>query len=104
MLLAAALVRFDIKSLFFFFQKVLGLLGSGLTGIFILGVFTKRATSLGALTGAGLTTLLLAYIVFFTDINFYWYATIGIPFCVITGYLFSFITPPSTKSIDNLTL
>lgn len=104
MLAAFALVRFDINSLFFFFQKVIGLLSSGLAGIFFLGIFTTRTTSLGALIGAIVSSAIVAYMAFFTAINVYWYAVVGMPVCVIIGYVLSAILPAVDKPLDNLTL
>ncbi len=101
---AFALATYDIKSLFFFFQKVLGLLGSGLAGIFILGIFTNRTHAMGALIGAIVSTLLLAYIVFFTPIHFYLYAVIGILTCVLVGYISSILIPAKQGSIAGLTI
>jgi SSS family transporter len=104
MIIACALATYDIKSLFFFFQKLLGLLSSGLVGIFILGIFTKRANVAGALAGAIVCTGLLVYVVWFTNIHFYLYAAVGISTCVVVGYLVSVMTAGSTKDLSQLTL
>ena len=103
MLAAFALVRFDVKSLFFFFQKVIGLLSSGLAGIFFLGIFTTRSTSVGVLVGAIASTAIVAYLAFFTNVNVYWYAVVGMPVCIIIGYFIS-IMFPTKKSLAGLTL
>jgi len=100
---ASALARFDIKSLFLFFQGLLGLLSSGLAGVFILAVFTQRANAAGALTGAVASTALLFYITRFTNMNFYLYAVIGIAACVIVGYLTSIVIPGPSKDLTGLT-
>ena len=100
-----ALVRFDIKSLFFFFQKVIGLLSSGLVGIFFLGMFTTRTNTFGAWAGAIISTAVLAYVSFFTNLNFYWYAAIGIPCCLFSGLFFSYLgRSPTTTDLQGLTL
>jgi len=100
---ASALARFDIQSLFLFFQGLLGLLSSGLAGIFILAVFTRRAHAAGVLTGAVASTALLFYVTRFTDINFYLYAVIGIAACVIVGYMASILIPGPRKDLAGLT-
>ena len=88
---AVLLARFDISSLFFLFQKLLGLISSGLVGIFILGIFTRRANSPGVLIGAAASFALLFYVTTSTDINFYLYAVIGIGTAVIVGYVASLL-------------
>lgn len=88
---ACLMAAFPIASLFFFFQEVVGLFGSALTGIFVLGIFFKRANWAGTLIGAFLSVMVVVYLKYQTPINFYIYPLIAIPVCVIGGYLFSLI-------------
>lgn len=105
MIAAVILVTFDIQSLFHFFQKILGLTTSALVGIFMLGIFTRRATGVGALTGAAAGTLALAYATYMTQLNTYLLPVVGIGTTVLTGYLVSFTTPaPDAKRLQGLTL
>lgn len=92
-LTASLLVTFDIQSLWFLFQKFLGLLSSGLVGIFALGMFTKRASSRGVLVGAGASIAVLAYLTWFSPLHFYLYAVIGITTSVGVGYVASLALP-----------
>ena len=101
-LLAIVLASWDVKSLLFLFQKLLGLTGSGLVGMFILGIFTRRANATGALTGAAASFLILLYIYLYTDVNFYMYAIVGILSTVVIGYVVSLLTPDSKKDITGL--
>lgn len=101
---ATLLVAPDIKSLWFFFQKALGLISSGLVGAFMLGVFTKRANAGGVLIGAATCLGVLIYVCWFTPIHFYLYAVIGIGTCVIVGYLASLAIPPGVRDLTGLTL
>jgi solute:Na+ symporter, SSS family len=99
--LAIVLAGWDIRSSFFFFQKLLGLLSSGLAAVFILGIFTRRTNSGGALTGALASFLLMYYVVFWTSINFYLYAVVGIGSGVIVGYLTSLcFAPPTVDKVE----
>jgi Na+/proline symporter len=100
---ASALARFDIKSLFLFFQGLLGLLSSSLVGIFILAVFTRRAHSAGVMTGAIASVALLFYVTRYTDLNFYLYAVVGIATCVVVGYGTSLLIPGAAKDLTGLT-
>jgi Na+/proline symporter len=92
----------DLKSQYLFFQKILGLLTSGLVGLFILGVFTRRANSSGALSGAVVSTIVLAHVVFRTDTHMYVYPLVGIGTAVVVGYVVSLITPPDGKDLSGL--
>jgi len=100
---ACMLVRFDISSLFFFFQSMLGLLSSGVVGIFILGIFTTRSNASGVLGGAAASIAVLVYLTWFTNVHFYLYAVAGILTCVAVGYGLSFVFPRSGKSLVGLT-
>ncbi len=88
---ACLMAAFPIASLFFFFQEVVGLFGSALTGIFVLGIFIKRANWAGTLVGAVLSVIVVVLLKYQTPMNFYIYPLIAIPVCVIGGYLFSLI-------------
>ena len=88
-MIACLMAAFPVKSLFFLFQEVIGLFGSALTGIFILGIFVKKANWKGTLAGAILSVIVLAFVKYQTPINFYIYPLIAIPICVIGGIIFS---------------
>lgn len=76
-------------------NKIMGMLGGPLLGVFLLGMVTKRANSQGALLGAFVGSLLLAFVVFNTDVSFLWYALIGCVATFVLGYLFSLATGPA---------
>lgn len=101
--MASILACFDIKSLFLFFQGLLGLLSSSLVGIFMLAIFSRRAHAAGVLTGAAASIVVLFCITRFTDINFYLYAVIGTATCVIVGYAASLIVTAEAKDLTGLT-
>jgi len=101
--MASVLASFDIKSLFLFFQGLLGLLSSSLVGIFMLAIFTRRAHAAGVLIGAVASIAVLFYVTQFTTINFFLYAVIGIVVCVSVGYAASLILPGRTGDLTGLT-
>ena len=82
-----------ILSSLLFFLKALGLLTSGVAGVFLLGVMSKKAHSSGALTGAAVGISLLAWVVFTTDTYLFVYPLIGIPTTVVAGWLASQLFP-----------
>lgn len=101
-LVACLMAAFPVKSLFFLFQEVIGLLGSAMAGVFILGIFVKKSNWIGALLGALSCILVLVFVKYNTSINFYIYPLIAIPVCVVGGTLFSVIIPVKSKDIQGL--
>jgi cyclically-permuted mutarotase family protein len=92
-LVACLMALYPVTSLFFLFQEFIGLFGSAVAGVFILGIFTKKSHGPGALTGAACCLGILIYLKYFTPLNFYIYPLIGIPTCVCIGYVVSRIWP-----------
>jgi Na+/proline symporter len=101
---ALVIANSDIKSLWDIFLGILGLLGGAMCGLFILGIFTQRASGYGAFTGAIMGTLSLWIVQNYTDINFLLYAFIGISSTFGFGYLASLILPGSRTDLKGLTL
>ena len=101
---ALLMATYPIKSLWDVFLAMLGLLGGGLAGVFILGIFTRRASSAGSLIGIVCSTVILYYVQRFTEIHFFLYGGIGIMACVCFGYLASLLIPSSKSYTRNLTV
>jgi len=94
----------QVKDLWKLFSSIFGLLGGGLLGVFLLGMFTRRATSIGALIGAIAGAMAQTLTVYHTKVNFLLYAGIGAVTCIIVGYLVSLATGPGTKDLAGLTI
>jgi sodium-coupled monocarboxylate transporter 8/12 len=85
-------------------NKVIGLVGGPLVGLFLLGILFTRATARGALIGwiAGLAMTI--WVCFGTDISFLWYAMTGCVTTLLVGYAVSrFDPPPDPKQLRGLT-
>ena len=97
------MVAIDDSSLLDVWFKVIGLFGSGLAGIFILGAISRRAGAIAGWCGliAGALSVFLAST--FTDVNGILYAAIGVISCVVVGILVG-IVAPNKRSLDGLTL
>ena len=100
---AMLLATYEIKYLFDFFQKIMGLFGGGLAGVFLLAVFTKKTHARGALIGLVLGGLSTIGVAFFTEINFLLYAAVGAVVCVCVGYGVSIATGGNQKGLAGLT-
>ena len=99
-ILAGFMALYPVTSLFFLFQEFVGLFGSALAGVFILGIFTRKTHGYGALAGGLISVLVLVYLKYYTALNFYIYPLVGIPVCVISGYVLSFIIPGRSRTLQ----
>ena len=57
--------------------------------VFLLGIFFRRATTLGAIVGALVGFAIVCYVAFWTDTSFFWYGCIGCFATVGVGYAVS---------------
>lgn len=91
MAIALLMATWNILSLLDFFQEILGLLSSGLGGLFFIGIFFPRIGGKAALVGfvAGVTAVFLTK--YYTDASFLLYGIIGMAISVCVALLASFI-------------
>lgn len=94
----------DIKSLFDSFITVIGLFGGSLGGLFLLGMFTRRANGTGAVVGALTGAVVLYLVKTYTATHLYLYAFVGIVTCFVAGYLTSILIPVAPRSLKGLTV
>lgn len=90
--IALLMATWDIASLLDYFNTILGLLTSGLGGLFVMAVFFPRIKGRAALTGfiAGELVVFLMYL--YTDVNFFLFGATGIVISVIVAWFTSFVT------------
>jgi sodium-coupled monocarboxylate transporter 8/12 len=81
---------------------VIGFFSGPLLGMFLLGMFSMRATSPGAILGAvcGFVTALVLR----NHVSFIWYPVAGCVPTVMLGYLLSYLTPGPTKDVYPMTV
>jgi Na+/proline symporter len=101
--LGVLLLTIDIKSILDVFTEMTGLFLGAAAGLFLLGIFTEKTNSTGAMIGAIGSSVLLYFIQTETRINFWLYSAIGITSCFLIGYLSSFIFS-GKKDIQGLTI
>ena len=94
----------DIRSIYSTFLEILGLLGGTLTGLFILGIFSRRASGRGALAGALLSATIVLFVRMTHPLNVYAYAPIGLSACVVIGWLMSLVMPAGSRNLHGLTI
>ena len=102
--LALIMAGWGIASLWDQFNVILGLFTGGLGGVFVLGIFTKKANAAGAVAGLLISGVTQYYISSYTNIHLLMYAFTGLVSCVLFGYLFSLLFGDSKKDIEGLTV
>lgn len=86
---ALILAKTGLQSLWDAYNSLVGLVGSGLAGLFALGIFTRRTNGTGAMIGALTSAIVLYLVQRNSNLHFFLYAAIGIVTCVIVGWLAS---------------
>jgi solute:Na+ symporter, SSS family len=92
-----------IKSLWFLFVMLLGLLGGALAGIFALAIFSRRASSVGALVGAVAGIAATVAVWQGNLVHFYLWPVVGVVVTYAVGWVVS-LAVPSRKDLTGLTL
>lgn len=102
--IALYIINEGVVSLWDQYNIFMGLFTGGIGGVFLLGIFTKRANATGAIGGLLISGVAQYLISRYTDLHFLLYATIGMVVCFISGFIISFCCQPSSKSLEELTI
>ncbi len=100
---AIYMAKQEVTSMFAIWNKVIALLGGGFVGIYILGVFTTRANSFGAIVGGVASIAMTIWIDRTGAVHWMGYSVVAISTCVIVGYVVSLLTGGSTRDLAGLT-
>lgn len=94
---ALTLASMEIGHIFDFLIGLMGLIGSPLAGLFLLGLFVKRAEAQHAWIGVSCSLAAILYCKYATDLNGLLFGLVGIGVCVGIGYLSTFISPSEPR-------
>ena len=102
--LALLMAMWNILSLFDYFNYILGLLASGLGGLFFMGIFIPRIKGKAAIIGflGGFLAVLLVKMQ--TDIHLILFGFVGMASSVVIGLIASYMIPEKGKSLEGLTI
>lgn len=89
LLLALLMATWDIQSFLDFFNEALGLLTSGLGGLFFIAVFMKRVKGYAALTGFVVGEAVVFWMSECTDANFFLFGATGMVVSIVVAWLLS---------------
>ena len=101
---AVVYATFESGSLWVTFSKITALIIGGFPSIFMLGMFTRRANTIGVVAGYIFSMLAVYLVMDRTDINFVYDPAVALASSFAVGYLVSFFTGGSRKNLDNLTV
>ena len=87
--LALLMATWDIQSFLDFFNEALGLLTSGLGGLFFIAVFMKRVKGYAALTGFVVGEAVVFWMSECTDANFFLFGATGMVVSIVVAWLLS---------------
>ena len=87
--LALFMATWDIQSFLDFFNEALGLLTSGLGGLFFIAVFMKRIKGYAALTGFVAGEAVVFWMSEYTSANFLLFGAIGMVVSIVVAWLLS---------------
>ena len=91
--MAYYMAQLQIESMFQVWSEILALIGGGFVGIYILGMFTRRTSSVGALIGAVGSIACTVLVKKYTDAHWVFYTPVATGACMVLGYLSSLLLP-----------
>ena len=81
-------------------NKIVNSFAGPMFAIFLLGMLSRRAQSVGVCIGALLSMLVMGWLVFGTTLNFLWPSTFGLAVALAAGYGISLLErPPSPEKL-----
>ena len=101
---AAVMAGLDVKHLWDLVLNIVGLFLGTLGGLFAMGIFSSRATTLHAWLGAVAAIATLIYCQFATDLNGLLNGAIAMGTCVGVGVLSSWLIPVGRRCEKELTI
>jgi uncharacterized sodium:solute symporter family permease YidK len=74
-------------------------------GLFLIGVFTRRVPGIPAFVGAIVGMIVVACVIFTTDVSFLWYSATSCLTTILVASLLTFLFPPPPReSLTDLTV
>ena len=103
--IAYYMAQLQIESMFQTWSEILALIGGGFVGIYLLGMFTRRTTSSGAVVGAVGSIICTVMLKKYTEVHWVFYTPFATGCCLLVGYLFSFLFPSRrNKDLSGVTV
>jgi len=101
---AFMMATWEVKSLWDEFNKILGLILGSMGGLFLLGMVTRKANSIGALCGVIGSIFVQLFVMQHQSVHLLLYTTTGFLSCFLIGYIVSWVVPGDKKDINGMTI
>jgi SSS family transporter len=95
--------QMETTSMFATWNRIIGLLGGGFVGIYMLGLFTTRTNSAGAIAGGLASIVVMLFIDRWGGLHWLAYMPVATTTCLVIGYVVSLVTGGSRKDLAGLT-
>jgi len=102
--IALLMATFEIQSMFDLWMEILGVVGGCFGGVFLLGMFTKKANTTGAIVGAIASIIITVSVKYYSDVHFMLFSTVSVVSCVVIGYFASYLDKEPQKELQSLTI
>ena len=94
-----------LQSIWDLFLMITGVVLAPITGIFVLGIFSRRFNCFGVWVGTVASVAANYYAKFYLDLHAMVYLIVGVFTCMIVGYLASYLAPaPPDAKVNGLTI
>ncbi|MBC2595998.1 sodium/solute symporter [Ruficoccus amylovorans] len=94
----------EITSMFKIWNEIIALLGGGIGGIYILGLFTRRGNWVGAIIGVCLSIVCTLWVRTYTDLHWSFFILVALLTCFVSGYVFSLLIQTRKVNLKGLTV
>jgi len=95
----------SLQSIWDLFLMITGVVLAPITGIFVLGIFSRRVNTFGVWAGTAASVVANYYAKFHLDLHAMVYLIVGVFTCLIVGWLASFLAPsPPHAKVHGLTI
>lgn len=101
---ALLLARGSLTSVWDLALTITGMILAPISGIFVLGVFTRRANSVGVWIGTAASLIANIYAKLYLEVHALAFLTIGVFTSIAAGYAASFFAPKPKNNLDGLTV
>lgn len=101
---AAYMATQNITSMFETWNVISALIGAGFFGIYVLGMFSKRANSIGAVSGALASIVVTILVKEYSPLHWAFYNPVAMVTCIFVGYIVSIATGGNRKDLTGLTI
>lgn len=102
--IALYMAQKGVSSLWDKFNTILGLFTGCIGGVFLLGIFTRKANGPGVVAGMLISCITQLGVQYFTQIHLLLYAFTGLVSCMFFGYICSLLLAGKGKDITGLTV